>query len=52
MNYNATIKAKLDDPKTPREEYMRLWEQWQDILHRQAVCDAEAEQRRTKGQQS
>jgi hypothetical protein len=40
INPNAQVLAKLQDPKTPTREYVRLWNEWRDILHRQAVVDA------------
>lgn len=44
MNYNQRILDRLNDPATPREEYMRLWEQWNDIVWRQKVVDETAKQ--------
>lgn len=51
MNHAAWLLAKLNDPSTPREQYMRYWEEYQDLLHRQAVLNEEARKRFDKGDQ-
>lgn len=45
MNYAAYVKAKLDDPNTPRAEHMRYWQEWQDINQRQGHANFLAAER-------
>lgn len=45
MNHNQRVLNRLNDPNTPREEYMRLWEQWNDIMFRQRCVDQAAANR-------
>lgn len=50
MNYVLWLQRKIDDPNTSRENYMRYWQEMQDILHRQAVINEMAAKRVTSNQ--
>jgi hypothetical protein len=45
MNHVQRILNRMNDPSTPREEYMRLWEEWNDIVRRQKCIDEEVKRR-------
>lgn len=45
MNYAAYVKAKLDNPDTPRAEYMKFWQEWQDIQREQGHANFLAAER-------
>lgn len=49
VNYNQRLLDRLNDPATPRAEYMRLWNEWQGIVYRQKVLDEQAAKRRREG---
>lgn len=45
MNYAAWLLRQLNDPALSTSKYMRLWQEYQDLVHRQACIDEEARKR-------
>lgn len=45
QRYTQRIKAKLDDPATPTQEYLKAWNEWQIIEFQRKTAQREYDER-------